>query len=31
MENLEDLPTLSDRLDELEKRIRELEKRLPAR
>ncbi|HEV8231191.1 MAG TPA: PDZ domain-containing protein [Thermoanaerobaculia bacterium] len=31
IENLEDLPTLRDRLDELEKRVRELEKKLPAR
>jgi membrane-associated protease RseP (regulator of RpoE activity) len=31
MKNLEDLPTLRDRLDDLEKRIRELEKRLPTR
>jgi C-terminal processing protease CtpA/Prc len=31
IENLEDLPTLRERLNDLEKRLRELEKRLPAR
>jgi PDZ domain-containing protein len=31
IENLEDLPRMSDRLEELEKRVKELEKRLPGR
>jgi len=31
LENLEDLPKLRDRLEDLEKRIKELEKRLSAR
>ena len=31
IENLEDLPRMSDRLKELEKRVKELEKRLPGR
>lgn len=31
MENLDDLPRMSDRLEELEKRVKELEKRLPGR
>jgi membrane-associated protease RseP (regulator of RpoE activity) len=31
MENLDELPRMSDRLEELEKRVRELEKRLPGR
>jgi membrane-associated protease RseP (regulator of RpoE activity) len=31
MQNLEELPNLRDRLDELEKRVKELEKRLAAR
>jgi membrane-associated protease RseP (regulator of RpoE activity) len=31
IENLDELPRMSDRLDELEKRVKELEKRLPGR
>jgi membrane-associated protease RseP (regulator of RpoE activity) len=31
IENLEDLPSLRDRIDDLEKRLKDLEKRLPAR
>ena len=31
IENLEDLPRMTDRLEELEKRVKELEKRLPGR
>ena len=31
IENLEDLPRMSDRLEELEKRVKELEKHLPGR
>lgn len=31
IENLEDLPRMSNRLEELEKRVKELEKRLPGR
>lgn len=31
VENLDDLPRMSDRLEELEKRVKELEKRLPGR
>ena len=31
IENLEDLPRMSDRLEELEKRVKELEKRIPGR
>lgn len=31
IENLEELPSLRDRLEELEKRVKDLEKRLPAR
>jgi hypothetical protein len=31
IENLDDLPRMTDRLEELEKRVKELEKRLPGR